>query len=248
MANPLAIVLHVSGAEIASGQSVAVDIGALRKMVRLRLDVTVVTGSFTSGQGLNLTVETGPNASGPWRSLAGWNTQIVHAQERNFGECDQFVRLNWTVTGTTPSFTFSVAGDAHVLYVTPSELADVSIAAKAFATFDQSKKLARCLRATDDADGYLRRRYTLPLVSWSSDLTDNVGHLAVWGGINARGFQPEGPDAMLLDNRNAAVRWLKDVGAGNVTPNIVDSTPTKRGAAPRIFTRDRTTDENGSCE
>lgn len=224
MANPLAITLQASTAQSANGQSTAVDVGALRKMARLKLEVTAVSG--TADPKLNLTVETGPSSSGPWRSLTGWNVSGIHAQERSFGETDRWVRLNWTITGTTPSFTFSVAGTAHVLYATPSQVKTHSLPARAIQEDQIGYFLDSCLGATDEAEGYLNSAFVLPLTAWGTDLTKQVSRLATYDFMNQRGWQPEGPDAIIIDARDQALSWLNRIAAGRLKPpGIVDSTP-----------------------
>lgn len=235
MADPLAITLHASAAETSGGSSTPVDVGALRKCARLRLDVTAVQGT---DQVLGVTIETGPSVTGPWRSLGGWSVSGVQSQERLFGELDRYVQVAWTIGGVNPSFTFALAGTAEVLYATPSQVQGSSLPARAMASLDVSQQLDACLSATDEAAGFLARRYTMPLVAWSTDLVRNVCHVAMWNILSARGFQPEGPDEVIRMNVSDARKWLEGVGAGRISPpGIVDSTPTKRGAAPRIASR-----------
>jgi len=90
--------------------------------------------------------------------------------------------------------------------------------------------------ATELADGYLRAQYKLPLVSWGADLRRHVAMIAAWDILCAqRGFNPDSPgDQIWLLRYQQALQWLKDVAAGVLTPNIVDSTPQVRDGAPRV--------------
>lgn len=224
MANPLAVTLHASGAETAGGQSTAVDAGALRKMARLRLEVSAVSGTSPV---LGVTVQTGPSSSGPWRSLTGWQVMTAQVQERSFGETDRWLRVTWTVGGTdTPSFTFAVDGVAHVLYAAPSDVQRYSLPAVTLGGEYDSMLLDCCLGATDEADTEVNSAYTLPLTAWGEDLTAKVSDIAAWLFLKRRGFQPEGPDDLVRLGAGDARAWLTRLGAGRIRPvGIVDSTP-----------------------
>lgn len=77
------------------------------------------------------------------------------------------------------------------------------------------------------ADGYLRTRgYTLPLTAWSDDLRACVARLAAYDLMVTRGFAPgAGNDQDLRQRHEDALRWLRDVASGTVTPDLTDSTP-----------------------
>jgi hypothetical protein len=225
MANPLTITLHASGAETVGGSSASVDVSSLRKCARLRLEVTAISGTNPA---LGVTIETSPSSSGPWRSLTGWTANSVQGQERLFGELDRYVRATWTIGGTdNPAVTFALAGEAHVLYATPSQVAALNIVAGALSSFPIEKQLEACLAVTGEADDSLNSAYTLPLTKWGESLTKQTGRLAVLQMLDARGWQPEGPDARLVDIERLAHGWFKDIAAGRLRPpDIVDSTPT----------------------
>lgn len=224
MADALAITLRESAAASAGGQSTPVDVGALRKMAQLKLEVTSVSGTTPK---LIVTVETGPSSSGPWRSLTGWEATSVHAQERSFGETDRYVRLNWTIDGTAgPSFTFSVAGVAHVLYAAPSQVRLHCLPARTISEERIGDFLDSCLAATDEAAGYLNSSYVLPITAWDTDLTKQTSRLALYDFMNQRGWQPEGPDAIIIDAYERALSWFNRIAAGRLKPpGITDSTP-----------------------
>jgi hypothetical protein len=101
--------LAASAARTATGQGAAVALGD-RGTLRLLLDVTAASGT---GPTLDVTVETSFDGATGWRSLGTFAQKTAVASERkSFPGCDRYVRATWTVGGTTPSFTFSVAGEA----------------------------------------------------------------------------------------------------------------------------------------
>ncbi len=78
------------------------------------------------------------------------------------------------------------------------------------------------------ADGYLSSRYELPLSAWGDDLRACVCRLAAYDLMVTRGFAPQSgnSDENLLLRHDHAMRWLRDVASGAVSPaGIVDATP-----------------------
>ena len=86
--------------------------------------------------------------------------------------------------------------------------------------------------------GYLQARgYTLPLTSWGDDLRRCNCLGAAWDVLRVRGYDPQAnnDEAVRLGFEDA-MRWLRDVAAGKVTPvGIVDSTPSEDEATEQTF-------------
>lgn len=78
----------------------------------LRLDVVITAASGTTPT-LDIAVQSSPDNS-TWTTIASFaqQTTTTTGVHKIFGPIDRFVRINSTVGGTTPSFTFSVSGDA----------------------------------------------------------------------------------------------------------------------------------------
>lgn len=233
MSDPLPIILHASGPETVSGSGLlAVDIDSRRRAARLTLDVTAIVGVSAR---ITVQVETSLTGVG-WRAVGAFTaTGALGTQELSFAPLLRFVRVSWTFTGT--SVTFSVSGYAHVIYCTPSDLTRYGIQAQALASMPQDVLADACLDASEYADSKLRRRYTMPIISWSEDVTAHCARIAVENALTARGFSPNGPDEILITKADQARKELESIGAGKSTPNIVDSTPAKRGSAPRVTSR-----------
>lgn len=226
MANSLTVELHALGVETASADGSSVDVSALRRMLRLSLDVTAVAGTNPK---LTVYVETRRNSSGAWRQLGAFQP-VTAAQSvplKTFGTCDQYVRARWTIEGTnSPSFTFAVTGAAHVLYAEPADITSTQMQPGALENVENTIQLECCLAATDEADGYIGGGYTLPLAAWGADLRMHVAALALYRVMHRRGFKPEGVDELIVKNKDDAIGWLNRVAAGRIVPiGIVDSTP-----------------------
>lgn len=102
------VVLVPSAARTSSGSGAAYPMEA-RIAMRLQLDVTAASGSTPS---LTVTVETSGDGS-TWRSAGAFGAKTAVSSERiALSNLDRFVRVSWAISGTTPSFTFSVQGEA----------------------------------------------------------------------------------------------------------------------------------------
>ena len=101
------VVLAPSAARTAAGSGPAVAMGA-KSTARLTLTVTAAAGT---GPTMTVTIE--HSADGvTWVAHSSFAAATAAgAQRKVFGGLDNFVRATWTVGGTTPSFTFSVAGE-----------------------------------------------------------------------------------------------------------------------------------------
>ena len=72
-----------------------------------------------------------------------------------------------------------MAGPGGAPYVTPAQLLNyIPAATLNLATMVQ--QLQACLDATDEADSYLRGRYTLPLLDWGTDVTRYTAYIAIF--------------------------------------------------------------------
>jgi hypothetical protein len=107
-ADTLPVTLHESAARTATGSGSALELGD-RGTLRLILTVSAASGTTPT---LDVTVETSFDGS-TWRSAGTFAQRTSAASERkSFPGCDRFVRISYTIGGTTPSFTFSVSGEA----------------------------------------------------------------------------------------------------------------------------------------
>jgi hypothetical protein len=59
------------------------------------------------------TIDTSPDNS-TWTAIAAFAAQTTTTSgvRKQFSGVDQYIRASWTITGTTPSFTFAVTGIA----------------------------------------------------------------------------------------------------------------------------------------
>lgn len=103
------VTLASSAARTTSDAGAAIDLGD-RGTLRLSLAVTAKSGTKPS---LHALVETSADGS-TWRQLGSFTAvnDATGSERRSFPGADRYVRLRWVISGTTPSFTFSVSGDA----------------------------------------------------------------------------------------------------------------------------------------
>src|SRR6266850_365235 len=106
-------------------------------------------------------------------------------------------------------------------------LADLTLygaPASAFTNVTTAQQNAALDAANALADGYLGQKFTLPITTWGKDLVKQIVAIATYDAIVVRGANPEAPGNVNLQNRwDAAIQWFRDIAAGKVTPQVVDS-------------------------
>lgn len=87
-------------------------------------------------------------------------------------------------------------------------------------------------------DSYIKKRVTLPLISWSEDLRYVTNCLTGLHLIRRRGIDPtSGNNQSVIDQAAEAIKWLESVSKGLVEIAVyVDSTPTIDEASPLAST------------
>lgn len=106
------VILKASSAVTATGQSAAVDVGG-NGTLRAKVVVTAATGTTPS---LTCTIQTSHDAgdADAWRTAGAAYSALTAAGSSPY-QCfvvDRYVRVSYVVSGTTPSITFSVSGEA----------------------------------------------------------------------------------------------------------------------------------------
>lgn len=98
-----------SAARNASGSGSAVELGDLGT-ARLTLAITARSGTAPS---LHVLVETSDDGS-TWRPLGAFQAvnDATGSQTQSFPGVGRYLRARWLIRGSSPSFTFSVSGDA----------------------------------------------------------------------------------------------------------------------------------------
>jgi len=110
-----AVTLLASGARTADGEGDDVNV---EKFVigELCIDVTAVSGTFASGEGLRVIVEGKDEVSGKYKTIydsyektGGMITSPTTLWEPITGLAFRLLRVRWLISGTDASFTFSVS-------------------------------------------------------------------------------------------------------------------------------------------
>jgi len=108
-ANTIDVSVLDSAARTATFQGPAVEVGD-RGTAALELVASAVTGTTPS---LTATIETSKDGVSNWQTVAAFSAVTAAGTTRKmFSGLDRFVRANCTITGTTPSFTFGISGEA----------------------------------------------------------------------------------------------------------------------------------------
>ncbi len=243
MSQPLSIELAASAARVASGSGVAVDMGLVANLVprsAARLEIAVT--AFADFERLRLAVEHAAAETGPWLELDALDIQDTGDYKHSVGDTKRWLRLSWQIVGPgdAPSVTFSVAGEAHQVYVGPNGLSSAIRVVALDEVTTLSERADACITVSDEADGYLGGRYTLPMRKWDTTLKAMLARMAVKYSLDAHGWQPEGPDSVIKDNFNASIAWLKRLQDGKLEPpGMVDSTPETFEGGSVVMSRPR---------
>ena len=88
--------------------------------------------------------------------------------------------------------------------------------------FTDDDKVYALVMASSEADGYLQRRYTLPLRNWDYKLIEVVCDIAAYKLIYRQGYSPEAGayDQNFKLRYDKAVQWLSQVGNREIHPVI----------------------------
>lgn len=99
--------LAASAARTATGSGTGVELGD-RSVARLVLDISAASGTTPT---LDVVVQcSSDNAT--WYTAGTFTQATGTGTERKVVNLDRYVRASWTIGGTTPSFTFSLTGEA----------------------------------------------------------------------------------------------------------------------------------------
>jgi phage gp36-like protein len=228
MANKLAVVLHSVDTQTAGGTGSSVDIGELRTALKVQGDVVAASGTSPS---LGLQVQTSPDGTS-WRFAAQFPSVLAPAPLPPFYLYDlaRYVRLVWTIGGTdTPSFTFSLSGEAHTVY---ARRQDSRIAGRLLDQIEGQNVAKALIRASSVVESYLGTAFTLPLLEWGDDIASATASIADYELIREKGLDPDSPDVNWINDKKDAIRWLKEVSYARAKPSgIVDSDPIEETGA-----------------
>lgn len=107
------ITLAATAARTATGQGSAVDVRQLIGPARFLLDCAAGTGTTPT---LTVAIQDSADGSTGWATVASFTQVTTTDAQRDLAvdvrSTRGFLRAQWTIGGTTPSFTFSVSGVA----------------------------------------------------------------------------------------------------------------------------------------
>lgn len=113
--------------------------------------------------------------------------------------------------------------------ITRAELASLGLRSAALSGISTTDQDAACESASSTARSYLRARYPTAGAITDPGYKQAVARIAAHELLSTRGFDPSnnGSDAAVQANRDAAVRWLRDVSNGvahlDITESIAES-------------------------
>lgn len=240
MASATAVTLLSSAARTASGSGSSVDVSG-KAGLDVYLEVTAVAGTSPT---LSVQVETSRDGSA-WSALgpavavtAVGTVRIVRAGAQ------RYVRVSYTVSGSSPSFTFAIGGDSLVCYAVPADVGNIEVRQAADDDERANGTAEKFIERSTYADGYLRAsgKLTLPLTAWGRDLRGAVAKLATWDVLSdVVGMNPEdAANSNWIARRDEALEWLRGVARGSiVVEDVADTTPTVEESSSVVYTTAR---------
>ena len=105
--DPYAITLAGSAARTATGTGDVLELEDAEALVAT-LEVTAASGTSPS---LTAKVQDAPTPNGPWTDLLTFGAKTgvaTEGQRHGTPAIHRYIRPSWTITGTSPSFTFSI--------------------------------------------------------------------------------------------------------------------------------------------
>jgi hypothetical protein len=222
MSDSLAITLHSSGAETASGSGTAVDLQGedgveCRRFVELRLVISAFSATT-----LEVAIETSADGS-TWSTVANFADAAATGSETVIaGDCDRYVRVSWTLTGA--SATFGVAGTADVTYCPIADLGHANVLPSSLTA---ATKIRYLREATQETRNRLLAKARAPIVSVGPSVKRAVAKMAVVSLlVEEVGLNPQSDaHVALFTERDRAVGYIKDMAAGRAARDFTDSTP-----------------------
>lgn len=227
MSQSLAVTLAASAAMVASGNGSDVDIGALRRAMKMTVRVTTYTEvDLDPTPSVLLTIQTRATSSLPWRTVDTLSVTATGLYELYAAALDQLVRVTWTLTNMT-TVTFEALGEAHVVYCDPADLTVPAAALEGDEPVTASKQAQTCIDISDVVDGYLNSAYELPLTAWDRSLRLKSAELYTAKLFRDRGCDPSGADKVVFDAESLALKWFDRLADGKIRPpGIIDTAPT----------------------
>ena len=121
-------------------------------------------------------------------------------------------------------------------YATLADVYNLGVPAGAVSAVAVATQQAALDAANAEADSYLSGRFKLPITVWGMDIRLHVCARAAYTMLVVRGYNPDdGSDKNVLDRATQALTWLKAISAGDITPNVTDSSVVGGGDSGGAF-------------
>lgn len=223
MASPLAVTIQSSAAQTLSGNGASIDIATYRGAAKLVLDVSATAG--TGSPLLKVFVQTSPSGS-TWKDVGQFtNVSAAGFERMAFAGLERYIRARWEITGTLPSFTFALSGDAHLVFAQMDDISAISLPAEALSGVTDNLKAKALIAATDVIVPYLTKGGDWPKTTWGDEIRRAASIIAAYDLMVGRGFDPDRYDENFRKRYEDIIKWLEGVAAGSLEPTDPDPDP-----------------------
>ncbi len=229
MADSLAITLHESAAEVASGSAAAVDLWGEDNVETRRLaELVLVVAALAGGTSPALTIAIQTSADEVlWRTADTFPAVTAPGTVTyRTGDLERYVRVAWTLSAGADA-TFALGGTAHEAWCTLEDLSDLGAASAAVGAVAKGTRIKHLIAATQTARGYIVRRHCPPIIRVGSDVAQAVAKLASLAVLTDKvGVNPNtAATELALAEAHGKMTWLRDVSRGVAGADVTDSTP-----------------------
>lgn len=192
------------------------DIAAHRGAAKLLLEVTAVSGTTPS---LSVFVDTSPSGN-TWQQIGLFTATTAAGFKRlTVSGCERYVRVRWTIAGTdTPTFTFSVTGEAHQIFCQLEDVSALGAVSDAITDLSPDTKARGLIAGSDIVANYLQAGGDMPKLTWGDELRRAAAIISAYDLICGRGFDPNEYDSNFRTRYEDVIKWLEKIAAGELEP------------------------------
>lgn len=117
------------------------------------------------------------------------------------------------------------SGDGR--FATRADLARYGLPSSVLAGISVSDQDDALTVATAEIGDLIADRVTLPLSEWTPTLRMHTCRAAAYHLLRVNGFNQDSSDEMVREDYRAALGWAKAAQSGQITPQLVDATPSE---------------------
>jgi phage gp36-like protein len=121
-------------------------------------------------------------------------------------------------------------------YATTTDLAQYALGSVALTGISTNDQDAALQAASDEADGYLKARYAVPVTVYGKDLREHICAMAAYRLLSRKTFGLDGSQTNIRKMYEDAISFFSKISKGLITLSGDAITPAPSYALPRVST------------